>query len=123
MFFESGETLKTRCGSPHYMAPEILNGKKYHPEATDIWSCGVIFFGMVNGFMPFDGESDAELFDNIKKAKYEMAEDMEFSEDCRHFISSLMDPVVETRITLPEIKKHILMRGPKKQIEICIEEL
>jgi len=123
VLFEEGQTLKTRCGSPHYMAPEIVQGKKYVPSQTDIWSCGVIFFGMVNGFMPFDGDSDAELFDNIKTGKYELSDDIELSNDCKDLISRMLEPNAEKRITLSEIKEHILMRGQKKEIEILVEEL
>lgn len=105
------------------MAPEIVSGKKYDPEATDIWSLGVVLFGMVNGYMPFDGATDAELFQNIRKGEFEMADDLEISEDCEDLMRRMMEPDTKYRITLPEIREHILMRGPKKDVAICIEEL
>jgi len=122
--FEEGETMKTRCGSPHYMPPEIvMKGCKYDPVAADIYSLGVVLFGMVNGFLPFDGENDAELFENIKKGKFEMAEDITFSDDCENLIRRMMEPNPENRITLSEVREHVLMRGQKKEIAISIEEL
>jgi len=54
--------LKTRCGTPYYLAPKIVVGKPYNPLAVDIWSCGIIFYSMVAGSMPFDGDNDAEIF-------------------------------------------------------------
>jgi len=66
---------------------------------------------MVNGFMPFDGDSDAELFENIKTGKYELSEEVELSKDCKNLISRMLEPNADKRITLPEIKEHILMRG------------
>lgn len=45
------------------------------------------------------------------------------STECEDFISRLLDPDVSTRITIPEIREHILMTGPKKEVEIFVEEL
>ena len=105
------------------MAPEILKGEKYNPLATDIWSLGVLFFGMINGFMPFDGDTDPELFANIRKGDFDMSDEIEISGDCYDFIHALLEPKVEERATLDEIKDHILIRDQKKSVEIMIEEL
>jgi 5'-AMP-activated protein kinase catalytic alpha subunit len=53
--------LKTACGSPCYAAPEMIAGKKYHGTNVDIWSCGVILFALVCGYLPFeDPNTDPE---------------------------------------------------------------
>jgi len=72
------------------MAPEILRSQKYNPAATDVWSLGVLFFGMINGFMPFDGDSDAELFENIKSGEFEMNDEIFFTSDCEDFTRAML---------------------------------
>lgn len=52
--FKDNETLTTACGSPCYAAPEMISGDPYHGAKVDIWSCGVILFAMVCGYLPFE---------------------------------------------------------------------
>ena len=60
--YKKDELLKTACGSPCYAAPEMINGHSYHGSRVDIWSCGVILFAMVAGYLPFEDKSTAKLY-------------------------------------------------------------
>ena len=52
--YAKNELLKTPCGSPCYAAPEMIDGKRYNGLLVDIWSCGIVLFAMICGFLPFD---------------------------------------------------------------------
>lgn len=60
--YKPGETLKTACGSPCYAAPEMIEGKNYYGSRVDIWSCGVILFAMVAGYLPFEDKDTSKLY-------------------------------------------------------------
>ncbi|XP_058224780.1 CBL-interacting serine/threonine-protein kinase 21-like isoform X4 [Rhododendron vialii] len=57
-----GDLLSTACGSPSYVAPELITNKGYEGAAVDIWSCGVILFELLAGFLPFDDRSLVNLY-------------------------------------------------------------
>lgn len=61
--------LKTNCGSPCYAAPEIYDGCNYWGPEVDIWSLGVILYGLVVGGLPFFGDTFNQLRDKVKSAQ------------------------------------------------------
>lgn len=64
-----GERKKTLCGTPNYIAPEILN-KKGHSFEVDIWSIGCIMYTLLIGRPPFETNSLKETYTKIKKCDY-----------------------------------------------------
>ena len=67
---ESG-LLQTACGSPCYAAPEMVAGHEYDGEGSDMWSCGVILFALVCGYLPFEDPNTSLLYKKIMKGRYE----------------------------------------------------
>ena len=63
--FEGDELLKTKCGSPSYAAPEIICCPFYDGFKVDVWCCGIILYAMLCGYLPFEGEDNNLLFQNI----------------------------------------------------------
>lgn len=72
--YKSEELLKTACGSPCYAAPEMIAGKKYKGSEVDIWSCGVVLFAMLSGYLPFEDSNTSKLYKKILSADYQLAE-------------------------------------------------
>jgi len=68
--YEKGDTLKTACGSPCYAAPEMIAGERYFGSKVDIWSCGVILYAMVCGYLPFEDPDTAKLYKKILRGDF-----------------------------------------------------
>eukprot|EP00043_Microstomoeca_roanoka_P013660 m.134043 g.134043 ORF g.134043 m.134043 type:complete len:479 (-) comp15814_c1_seq1:495-1931(-) len=88
--------LKTACGTPNYVAPEILMQRGYGKQ-VDVWSLGVILFILLCGYPPFYDESDAVLFELIMKGRFDFDERYwkDISKEAKHLISNMLvvDPV------------------------------
>lgn len=65
-----GQLLSTSCGSPCYIAPEVILHKSYDGAAADVWSCGVILFELLAGHLPFQDHSLTSLYRRISRAQF-----------------------------------------------------
>ena len=70
-----GDVRKTFCGTPEYIAPEMLM-KKGHDTRVDIWSIGILMFELLSGYSPFVAKTNQELYQNIKRLKIQWPKDM-----------------------------------------------
>lgn len=103
----NGKLLETSCGSPHYAAPEIVSGLKYHGAASDVWSCGVILFALLTGRLPFDDENIRNLLLKVQAGNFEMPE--ELSTDAQDLIRRMLTVDPMKRMTTPEVLNHRLL--------------
>jgi len=92
--------LKTACGTPGYIAPEILSAVGYGP-AVDLWSAGVILYILLCGYPPFYNDNDAVLFECILNAKYSFHSPYwdQISEPAKVVIRALLVVDPSTRLT------------------------
>ena len=118
-FFDGFPLLKTKCGSPSYAAPEIIKSIAYNGFKTDIWCCGIILYAMICGYLPFEGEGNAELFKNILMGQIEFP--CEMSHEAKQMIEALLNPDPEDRIDINEIKQYKFYAKGRKNCKIKYE--
>ncbi|CAF2094805.1 BnaA05g34860D [Brassica napus] len=100
---KSDGMLHTLCGTPAYVAPELLTKKGYDGSKADIWSCGVVLFLLNAGYLPFRDSNISGLYRRIRTAQYTMPEWT--SPELTNLLRRLLEPVPEKRITVDEILK------------------
>jgi 5'-AMP-activated protein kinase, catalytic alpha subunit len=99
-----GEVMNEQCGTPAYIAPEILRDKGYEGFSVDLWSAGVVLYAMLYGTVPFKANNMSELQKMIMKAKYTMKDDV--SEEARELLKGLLEKDPAKRLKVPEILAH-----------------
>ncbi|NP_001118110.1 calcium/calmodulin-dependent protein kinase Ib [Oncorhynchus mykiss] len=108
----SGSVMSTACGTPGYVAPEVLAQKPYS-KAVDCWSIGVIAYILLCGYPPFYDENDAKLFEQIMKAEYEFDSPYwdDISDSAKDFIVHLMEKDPRIRYTCDQALQHPWIAG------------
>ncbi|XP_042520197.1 CBL-interacting serine/threonine-protein kinase 23-like [Macadamia integrifolia] len=93
--------LHTTCGTPNYVAPEVVNNKGYDGAKADLWSCGVILFVLMAGYLPFEDSNLMTLYKKIFKAEFSCPP--WFSTSAKKLIKRILDPNPVTRITISQV--------------------
>ncbi|XP_061355056.1 CBL-interacting serine/threonine-protein kinase 6-like isoform X2 [Gastrolobium bilobum] len=93
--------LHTTCGTPAYVAPEVIEKKGYDGTKADIWSCGVVLYVLLAGFLPFQDDNLVTMYKKICKGDFKCPP--WFSSEARRLITKLLDPNSNTRITISQI--------------------
>jgi len=112
-------SLTTQCGTPGYVAPEILEGQKYDQRA-DMWSVGVILYILLGGYPPFIENTQRELFRKIKRGDYEFHEEYwgTVSKEARNLIQSLLTVNPRKRLTAKHALKNSWMEGDSNTLSM-----
>jgi len=99
--------MQTACGTPYYVAPEVLSATGYGQE-VDLWSCGVITYLLLCGFPPFYGDSLPEVFEQIMKAEYDFPTPYwdDISKEAKDLISKLLVVDPKKRFTANQALHH-----------------
>lgn len=97
----SNNMLQTMCGTPMYVAPDVLRGKGYCGEKADVWSCGVILFVLLARHYPFYDQNLMEMYRKIHKGEYKCPD--WFSVEIRRLLSQILNPIPDSRISTAKI--------------------
>ncbi|KAK9464517.1 calmodulin-binding protein kinase [Lipomyces arxii] len=106
-------SLSTSCGTPGYMAPEIVK-KTGHGTSVDVWAIGVITYFLLCGYTPFDRETNAEEMEAVLNGEYDFEPDEywgDISNNAEDFISKCLVVDPESRITAIQCLCHPFLQG------------
>jgi len=108
----NGSMMNTACGTPGYVAPEILKGKEYGME-VDLWSVGVIVYILLCGFPPFYDDNNAALFEQIKAGDFEFPSPYwdEVSDSAKDLVKKLLNTDPKKRYTCKDVLNHPWIKG------------
>ena len=108
-YFDNDLLIQTICGSPLYMAPEIMKSQKYDYK-SDLWSVGIIFYEMLVGNTPFKSKNIYELIRRIENDVVKVPSKFKLSINCQNLLYSLLKKDPEERISWEEFFDHTLLR-------------
>lgn len=100
-----GQKRYSICGTPNYIAPEILEEKGYSYE-VDIWSLGVITYTMFFGVTPFETDDADKTYKRIKANCYSFPVGINISPQAKSLITQILNPNPSKRLTIEQIEKH-----------------
>ena len=106
LFSKHGERKSGIIGTSIYCSPEVIDD--LYDEKCDEWSCGILMYLLLCGEPPFDGETDKEIFEKIKKCKYDFSlpQFKNVSDNCKDLIKKLLEPKISRRIKAKDALKH-----------------
>lgn len=98
--------MKTKVGTPYYVAPEVLN--RHYTKFCDMWSIGVITYILLCGYPPFYGDSDTQIFSSVRAGKFDFPSPDwdDISEQAKNFIANLLRMVPEERLSASAALNH-----------------
>lgn len=117
--------LHTTCGTPAYVAPEVISRKGYDGAKADIWSCGVVLYVLLAGYLPFHDSNLMEMYRKIGKGEYKCPNSFPF--EVRRLLSRILDPNPSTRISIDKIIENPWFQksfeNKSKKIDRSISEI
>ena len=108
--------MHEQCGTPAYIAPEILKDEGYEGFSCDIWSSGVVLYAMLYGIVPFRANNMSELQKMIIKADYKLQECI--SEEARDLLRGMLEKEPAKRLTVKKILEHPWLSDAQDTVEL-----
>ncbi|PWZ43816.1 CBL-interacting protein kinase 14 [Zea mays] len=113
--------LHTVCGTPVYIAPEVIKKTGYDGAKSDIWSCGVVLFVLVAGYLPFQGPNMMEIYRKIHDSDFRCPS--WFSHKLKRLLYKILNPNPSMRPSIQEIKESTWFRKGPREISAVKEKV
>jgi calcium/calmodulin-dependent protein kinase I len=112
----AGAALSTICGTPQYVAPEVIKGGQNpytYGNECDLWSCGVILFILLGGYPPFYDDSEPRLFNKIRRGKFDFNDPAwsNVSDNAKDLLRKLLVVDPSKRLTCEQVRDHPWMKS------------
>jgi len=104
MLRSTDQRLRVFCGTPSYMAPELVMNQEYSGFCTDMWALGVVLFGMLAGRLPFEGQTESQLYAKIRRAQFKFPGGV--PELPRRVVSGILRVDATARPTAAQVVQH-----------------
>jgi len=115
--YKPGQTLKTKSGTPYYVAPQVLAGT--YNELCDLWSCGVIMYVLLCGYPPFLADTDPQVLALVKRGSFAFKREdwCQVSDDAKQLIQQMLKMNPKDRCTAEQALKHVWIKekAPRAQ--------
>jgi len=111
-YFDNDIMIQTLCGSPIYMAPEIMKQRKYNNK-SDLWSVGIILYEMLVGYPPYRAKNLVSLLKAIDKNKIQFPPNLSISLECSNLLLSLLVKDPDKRIGWEDFFNHPWLQTDK----------
>ena len=102
--YNKNTTLSTPCGTPSYAPPEMLRGEEYHGLLSDMWSCGIILYAMLCGYLPFSESKEEIICQKIMDGDYEMPDYL--SKAAVDLLTNILKIDPSERYDIDRVKSH-----------------
>ena len=101
-----GERKRTICGTPNYIAPEVLEGKQGHSYEVDVWSIGVIIYTLIIGKPPFETSDVKTTYKRIRMNAYTFPDNVQITDSARDLITKILNNDPAKRPSIDDLMAH-----------------
>eukprot|EP00826_Nyctotherus_ovalis_P016655 TRINITY_DN14831_c0_g4_i1.p1 TRINITY_DN14831_c0_g4~~TRINITY_DN14831_c0_g4_i1.p1 ORF type:complete len:529 (-),score=148.59 TRINITY_DN14831_c0_g4_i1:111-1697(-) len=117
---DKNKLINDQCGTPAYIAPEIISNLGYKGFYADLWSLGVLLYAMLCGTVPFKASSMEELHELIREGHFTYP--VEVSDEARKLVGGLLKIAPRERLSVPEILRHPWLNPEEGKDELDEED-